>query len=46
MIKSKKLQLVTVLLLACFCSQLSGAEPNGAGTELKFDIFDELVMFK
>ncbi len=38
MIKSKKIQLVTVLLLACFCAPLSGADPNEVSTELKFDI--------
>ena len=38
MIKSKKLQLVMVLVLACLCAPILSAEPNKAETELKFDI--------
>ena len=38
MIKSKKLQLVMVLVLACLCAPVLSAEPNEAGIELKFDM--------
>ncbi len=38
MIMSRKLQLLTVSLLACICIPLSGADPNEAKTGLKFEI--------
>ena len=38
MIKSRKHQLVIVLLLAFICAPLLGAEPDEATTELKFEI--------
>ena len=38
MIKSRKHQLVIVLLLVCICVPLLGTEPNEAKTEMKFDI--------
>lgn len=38
MIKSKKLQLVTVLISVCTCGLVLGAEPNEAKTELRFEI--------
>lgn len=41
MIKSKKFQLVMVLVLACLCVPVLSAEPNKAETELKFDIRDD-----
>lgn len=41
MIKSRKLKLVMVLLLACICAPLSGAEANEAKTEMKFEINEE-----
>ncbi len=41
MVKSKKLQLVMVLVLACLCAPVSSAEPNKAEIELKFDIRDD-----
>jgi hypothetical protein len=41
MIKSRKLQLGIVLLLACICLPLLGAEPNEATTELEFEIRSE-----
>jgi hypothetical protein len=41
MIKSKKLQLVMVLVLACLCAPVLSAEPNDAKTELNFDIRDD-----
>lgn len=42
MIKSRKLQLVIVLLLACICASVLGAETNEAKTEIKFDIRNDL----
>lgn len=41
MIKSRTHQLGIVLLLACICLPLLGAEPNEATTELKFEINSE-----
>jgi len=41
MIKSKKLQLILVLVLACLCAPVSGAEPNEADIELKFEVSSE-----
>ncbi len=38
MIKSKKLQLVMVLISVCACGLTLGAEPNEAETELKIEI--------
>jgi hypothetical protein len=38
MIRSRKLQLVMVLVLACLCAPVLSAEPSDAKTELKFDI--------
>lgn len=38
MIKSRKLQLVMVLILVCACGLTLGAEPNEAETGLKFEI--------
>jgi len=38
MIKSRKIQLVMVLILACICIPLLGAEPNEAEIELEFEI--------
>jgi len=42
MIRSRKIQLVMALLLACLCVPVLGAEPNEAKTELKFDIRKDL----
>jgi hypothetical protein len=41
MIKSKKFQLVMVLVLACLCAPILSAEPNEAETKLKFEINKE-----
>lgn len=41
MIKLRKLQLVMVLVLACLCAPVSGAEPNEADIELKFEVSSE-----
>ena len=38
MIKLKTIQIIIVLILACISSLLTGAEPNEAKTELKFEI--------
>jgi hypothetical protein len=38
MIKLKTSQIIIVLILACISSRLTGAEPNEAKTELKFEI--------
>ena len=38
MIKPGKHQLVTILLLACICAPLVGADPNEAEKELEFEI--------
>jgi len=41
MIKSRKIQLVMVLISMCACGLTLGAEPNEAKTELKFEISSE-----
>ncbi len=41
MIKSKKLQFITFILIACICAPSLGADPNKAKTEFKFEIINE-----
>lgn len=41
MIKSRKCQLVMVLILVCTCAPVLGQEPNETKTELKFEISSE-----
>ncbi|MHC4575363.1 MAG: hypothetical protein ACYS76_14740 [Planctomycetota bacterium] len=41
MISSRRHKLLTVLILLCICAPALSAEPNDAGTELKFEISDQ-----